>query len=491
MINNNKYIVSFVNGIIKSLRSYFDDAVNIRMSGTNKLFNTDSECLEFIDYMSSFGFYINIEGDNESVSEIDVTCVSACGNHRFVYKLDSVPYLLELSSKTGISLYTLITMKIVSLYISKTKTLFKALALDLDETLWNGILSEDGIQVIKDNLQSEAGKSYVDFMKFVCNLAKELGLFVAICSRNDISLVKECIDQLDENYFPIKNQVDCIVANNNDKSSNLIKIAEQLSILPESIIFIDDNSIVRDEVREKIPKMLVPEWTDHKDLILQIITGGYFDRPEVSLSAQNRKKEYKIINEEKQKASLPSLRIRVIDDKEHFQSRKLYAKSNQFKLSRISKFDDFEDDEIQSVFFELHRENGEALGICSAISFYASNNKCVILNWAISCRYFEIGLEEFVIIYMYENLGFQSIDFIFQANDRNNKVADFIDDYYGTIVVDDCSSIENDSSKFIDYLPEGNVKKLMLKIREQIGDFMLYSFIYDDLLKNQTNLKLL
>lgn len=489
MIEDNKYIASYVNGIIKSFRIFKKDVVYIRMSGVKKMFNTDTECLEFISFLSSFNFMICIEGESDNVSTINVSCTSGNVESNFVYQLDSLPTLIALSSTTKISLNTLVIMKVVSIYISRTKTIYKAFALDLDETLWNGTLSEDGIETIKNNLCSEGGKPFISFMSFVSNVAKELGIFVAICSRNEIYLVEEAIEQLDERSFPLKNQIDCIVANNNDKSSNLIKIAEQLSILPSSIIFIDDNKIIRDEVRHAIPDMLVPEWTDHQDLILQIMTGGYFDRHELSLSSQSRRKEYKIIREEKKRNSLPPLKIRVRDDINHEQSQRLYAKSNQFKTSDKQYYSDRL---CQSIIFELYRENGDSLGLCSAVTFCRFDDNFVILNWAISCRYFEIGLEEFVILYLTENYKRSSIDLIFQDNNRNKKVIEFLDKYYGTVIFDDNSSIPNDSKVFVEYLPESKTKELFRKLNDSIGSFRLYSIDRDDkILNRNTNLKLI
>ena len=71
--------------------------------------------------------------------------------------------------------------------------------------------------------------------------------FITICSRNDSKMIETAFEALDENIFPLKNQVDYIIANNNDKSENIKIIANQLSILPRSIVFIDDNQIIRDD----------------------------------------------------------------------------------------------------------------------------------------------------------------------------------------------------------------------------------------------------
>ena len=130
--------------------------------------------------------------------------------------------------------------------------MIEAILFDLDDTLWFGTLSEIGVDEIRKNMETEKGVSFIDFMKFVKSLGNELGVFIAICSRNDPKVVESAINELSEVIFPLKNQIDFIIANDNDKSENIKIIANQLSILPSSIAFIDDNQLVRDEVKNKL-----------------------------------------------------------------------------------------------------------------------------------------------------------------------------------------------------------------------------------------------
>lgn len=489
MTELNRYIDSYVNGIIKSFRYFNHDVITIHINGIKKLMETNPSCSEFINLMSAYDFIICVEGEDESVSKIDVSCTSTDCSTDFVYQLDDIPQLIDLSSKTNISLLTLIFMRIISKYICKCKTIYKALVLDLDDTLWNGTLSEDGVDQISRNLSSDEGKPFISFMHFVSSIAKELGIYIAICSRNDVSQVQDAIDNLDESLFPLKYQIDYLVANDNDKSSNLKKIAEHLSILPHSMIFIDDNGIVRDEVRANVSEILVPEWNDHQDLILQILSGGYFDRSELSISAQNRRKNYRIIQEERKNNELPELCVRVHEDNEHSEAQKLYVKSNQFKLSQLNH-NIFPN--TKSLCFELFRKNGKSLGVCSTITYYDNSDVRIILNWAISCRFFEIGVEEFVLNYFLKQPR-NSIVLLWQPSGLNKKAESLINEYYGRVIFDDCSSVPNDSNDFIPFLPyDVTVKQVLQEIHNHIGNYQLY-FIEDEkeLLKNLTNLKLI
>ena len=316
-------------------------------------------------------------------------------------------------------------MKIVAQIISKLKILYKAIVLDLDDTLWKGTLSEVGIDRIRNNMYSEQGAPFIEFMKFVKTLGNELGVFITICSRNDSKLVESTIEELDDNIFPLKNQIDCIIANNNDKSENIRIIAEQLSILPSSIVFIDDNKIVRDEVKQKVTEVFVPEWANHNELVTQLIAGCIFERVELSLNSQNRRKQYSIIQTERTQNSLPKLSVSVVNENKHSESVKLYSRSNQFKFSRND--DNFDD--AKSLYFEIFRDNGENLGICSAITYTVTYDTFHIHNWAISCRYFEIGLEEFILIYIQKIANVNKIFISYQHSEYNQKVSELLAKY--------------------------------------------------------------
>lgn len=251
-------------------------------------------------------------------------------------------------------------------------------------------------------------------------------------------MVESAIEELDDNIFPLKNQIDFIIANNNDKSENIKKIAEQLSILPKSIVLIDDNQIVRDEVKHKLPGVFVPEWANHNELVTKLIVGCIFERFELSLNSQNRRKQYRIIQAERTQNSLPTLNIKIINDEKHTESIKLYSKTNQFKFSQN---DDKFDSDAKSLYFEILRENGENLGICSAITYTLSNNTFLVHNWAISCRYFEIGLEEFILKYIQKIANANKIFINYQHSEYNQKVSELLTKYTDAFNNDDKNDI--------------------------------------------------
>jgi len=426
---DNAFLRVYINDFVKKFRDYNSDEYLVVINGLNNFIpNEDQLFDELLEELKQLNFTIEIQGNQESINEINITCknVTKDTTFNFKYEIQNLPAIVEISSKTDIPVVGIIVTKIVAQIISKTKIIYKAIVLDLDDTLWNGTLSEVGIDKIKENLQSEQGATFIAFMKFVKSLANELGIFITICSRNDSKMIESTIEELDDNIFPLKNQIDYIIANNNDKSENIRKIAEQLSILPNSIVFIDDNQIVRDEVKLTLPEVFVPEWTNHNELVTQLIAGCIFERVELSLNSQNRRKQYKIIQTERTQNSLPKLSVKVINDNKHIESIKLYTKSNQFKFSRN---DDKFEGNAKSLYFEICRENGENLGICSAITYTNSNDTFHIHNWAISCRYFEIGLEEFILMYIQKIASASKIFINYQHSEYNQKVRELLAKY--------------------------------------------------------------
>jgi predicted enzyme involved in methoxymalonyl-ACP biosynthesis len=172
--------------------------------------------------------------------------------------------------------------------------------------------------------------------------------------------------------------------------------------------------------------VFVPEWENHNELVTKLIAGCIFERGELSINSQNRRKQFIIIQTERIQNSLPKLNVKVLNDDQHSESIKLYSKTNQFKFSPN---DDNFNDNASSLYFEIIRENGENLGICSAMTFSKTNDIIHINNWAISCRYFELGLEEFILLYIKKTANVTKILFDYQQTEYNQKVSEMIAKY--------------------------------------------------------------
>ena len=433
----NLFLDAYINGFISVFRRYVDTPYEISVSGLQR-FSTryESEVSGLIERLHKESISVILIDGTGSVSEVGVSCKNLLDSSVLTtsYQIQGLPSIIDESRKTGLPVVCLIIMRCIAKVLCRFKVLYKAIVLDLDETLWNGTLSEIGIEQISKNLSSEDGAPFISFMRYVKILAEELGIFVAICSRNDTEQVTAAIEKLDESIFPLKHQIDCIVANDNDKSDNLNLIAKQLSILPDAIVFIDDNKLVRDEVRMRRPEVFVPEWNSHSELISILLSSCCFERNELSVKSQQRRKQYNIILSEKRKSSRPILTIMVAEDREHKNAAELYAKSNQFNFSQHNQ--GFPEN-AKSIYFELLRYNGESLGVCSTLTYLLSDETCLILNWAMSCRFFEIGVEEYVLLYVRKLAGLRRTVICFKDSGVNLKVKELLSRYVDQFVKTD------------------------------------------------------
>lgn len=428
----NKYIDTYINNYIKPFRGFITSCYTVCIGGLADFITVNEHDVSILLHkLQMYGFKVTISNGQDTIDEILVEYINE-GNEKekFEYRIENLISTIYLSSKTGISIVGILVMQIISRIICRYKTMYKAIILDLDDTLWKGTLAEDGVNVIKQNFRLNDSIPYFTFMRFIQVMAKELGLYVAICSRNDIETVQSAIDKLNEMEFPLKGQIDCIVANYNDKSKNIKAIAQQLSILTNACVFIDDNQLVRDEVRQNLPEVFVPDWKSHDELLTLLMICCVFDRFELSLKSRNRKRLYEVLQQEREKSYLPQLLVKVRDDINHVEAIRLYAKSNQFKFAE--KKETYE--ECKSLIFEIYRDNGENLGICSAVTYTENEQNIHVLNWAISCRYFEIGLEEYILIYLSTLADRRSVTFTFNNTGFNGRVVALIEKYKNNFI---------------------------------------------------------
>ena len=451
----NKYIDVYINNYVRQFRNFITSNYIVNIGGVAGFIAADDHDLSFLlRKLQTYGFEVIISNGQDTIDEIQVeyTIIGNANDELFEYRIENLVSTIYLSSKTGISIVGILVMQIISEIICKSKILYKAVILDLDDTIWKGTLAEEGIDAIKQNLRSNDAIPFVGFMRFIQTLAKEQGLYIAICSRNDIEKVLSVIDQLNEEEFPLKGQIDCIVANYNDKSKNIKAIAQKLSILISACVFIDDNQIVRDEVRQNLPEVFVPDWDNHDELLTLLLTCGAFDRFELSLKSRNRKRLYAVLQQEREKSYLPRLLVKVSDDINHVEAMRLYAKSNQFKFSEKKEYYE----KSRSLIFEIYRGNGENLGVCSAVTYAENKQNIHVLNWAISCRYFEIGLEEYILMYIFALANNRTITFAFDDTGFNGKAIELIEKYKDIF-------IENDKNGNICFVPN----------RQSINDMQL------------------
>lgn len=153
---------------------------------------------------------------------------------------------------------------------------FKCLVLDLDNTLWGGVIGDDGIEGIAIGQGTPLGEAHAAIQAYARDLARR-GVILAVCSKNDLANALEPFDRHPDMVLR-RDDIACLVANWSDKPTNLRAIAEALNIGLDAMVFADDNPFERDLVRRELPMVAVPELGDDPAHYAAIIAeAGYFD----------------------------------------------------------------------------------------------------------------------------------------------------------------------------------------------------------------------
>ena len=166
----------------------------------------------------------------------------------------------------------------------------KALALDLDNTLWGGVVGDDGVDGIEIGQETGVSQSYYEFQTYVKQL-KSLGIVLTVCSKNDhenaIAGLNHPEGALRPDDFVI------IKANWENKDRNIAETAAELNILPDSIVFADDNPAEREIVRTQIKGAAVPDMDGVENYITTIDRSGFFEVTTFSEDDLKRNEMYK------------------------------------------------------------------------------------------------------------------------------------------------------------------------------------------------------
>jgi FkbH-like protein len=219
----------------------------------------------------------------------------------------------------------------------------KCLVLDLDNTLWGGVIGDDGIDGIKLGQGNATGEAFLAVQRYAALLGKR-GIILAVCSKNDLAVAEAAFNHPDMALR--RSDIACFVANWNDKASNLRHIARTLNIGIDSLVFVDDNPAERDIIRRELPQVAVPELPeDAAYYAARVADAGYFETVSFTADDAARGKAY-ALNEERRAALEQAsdmdaylrglemtMSARAIGPAELPRATQLINKTNQFNLT--------------------------------------------------------------------------------------------------------------------------------------------------------------
>jgi FkbH-like protein len=168
---------------------------------------------------------------------------------------------------------------------------FKCLVLDLDNTLWGGVIGDDGLEGIALGQGSPLGEAYTAFQEYVRELSRR-GVILAVCSKNDEANALEPFDKHPDMVLK-RGDIASFVANWSNKADNIRAIAQELNIGLDALCFIDDNPFERNLVRQELPMVAVPEVSDDPTgYPAALADAGYFEGLSVTDEDRERTSQY-------------------------------------------------------------------------------------------------------------------------------------------------------------------------------------------------------
>lgn len=317
----------------------------------------------------------------------------------------------------------------------------KGFVLDLDNTLWGGVIGDDGVGNIKIGPETPAGQVYSEFQAYV-KAHKQLGVVLNIDSKNDennaMSGLKHPNSELTpEDFVEIK-------ANWEPKDRNFTEIANALNVLPESLVFVDDNPAERHIVSEQIPGVSAPEIGEPHHYIVNIDRCGFYEATYLSDDDLKRNAMYQEnVKRIKAQASfsdygdyLDSLEMKAIIKpfEPIYMARiaQLTNKSNQFNLT-TKRYTQGEIEEIAenrnylTLYGRLEDKFGDN-GVVSLCIGFLIDGVCHIDLWLMSCRVLKRDMEYAMmdeLVRKCEGIGVHELKGYYYPTTKNAMVMDF------------------------------------------------------------------
>jgi FkbH-like protein len=317
----------------------------------------------------------------------------------------------------------------------------KALVLDLDNTLWGGIVGDDGVDNLVLGQETPGGQVYTEFQNYIREQTK-LGVILNIDSKNDY---ENAIAGLNHPQSVLKpDDFIVIKANWEPKDKNITDIADELNILPESMVFVDDNPAERAIVSAQIPGIAVPEIGTVEHYIEVIDRAGYFENLGISqddakrneMYKQNAKRAVAQASFENYEEYLKSLEmkavIRAFEPVYMARIAQLTNKSNQFNLTtRRYTQEEIEqtaaDESRIALYGQLQDKFGDN-GIVSVVIGQIRGETLHIELWIMSCRVLKRDMEFAMMDILVQHCrekGVKSIAGYYYPTAKNGMVKDF------------------------------------------------------------------
>ncbi|QVQ28234.1 HAD-IIIC family phosphatase [Achromobacter deleyi] len=278
----------------------------------------------------------------------------------------------------------------------------KCLVLDLDNTLWGGVIGDDGVEKIVLGQGNGEGEAFAAFQRYARDMTRR-GIILAVCSKNDEENALLPFTSHPEMVLK-REDIACFVANWQDKASNLRSIAQRLNIGLDALVFVDDNPFERNLVRRELPMVRVPEMPEDPALYGATVSrAGYFESTSLTDADRERAHQYQaniereaLRTSQKDLASyLQSLNMvlewNVFNTTDLQRIVQLIGKTNQFNLTTRRHGEDdvramMRDPRSVLLHFRLKDSFGDNGIIAIIAALPDASGDWRIDTWLMSCR---------------------------------------------------------------------------------------------------------
>jgi FkbH-like protein len=336
----------------------------------------------------------------------------------------------------------LVARNLAGIVMATRGRLIKCVVVDLDNTLWGGVIGDDGLDGIQLSAHGD-GESFHRLQHFLRGLLQR-GILLAVCSKNDLHNALLPFEKHPEMVLR-REDFAAFVANWSDKADNIRHIRETLNIGFDSMVFLDDNPFERNLVRELLPDVVVPELPDDPaDYVREISRLNLFETSSYSPEDAQRSELYRQEAQRQQSQAgfssveefLQSLHMRITVarfDAFHLpRIAQLMQRSNQFNLTtrRLSEAECaalMNDPCAIPLYAELADRLGSH-GLISIVTLYPRDDELVVHDWLMSCRVLSRGVEQFLMNTVFERasrLGLARVTGEFIPTAKNSLVRDF------------------------------------------------------------------
>ncbi len=326
----------------------------------------------------------------------------------------------------------------------------RAFVLDCDNTLWGGVVGDDGVEGIEIGQETPMSQAYSEFQSYIKE-HKDLGVMLNINSKNDYENAIAGLNRPDGILKP--DDFIVIKANWQNKDQNIREISQELNIFSDVFVFVDDNPVERNIVTSQVPTVAAPEINKVEEYISVIDHSGFFEVTNLSGDDMKRNEMYKAnMERQKQQQSFENYEeyllslgmtglIKDFDDTFIQRITQLTNKSNQFNLT-TKRFTQPEMDAVAAddSYIRLYGKLEDKFGDNGVVTVVIGKKDSDVLHidlWLMSCRVLKRNMEHAMLDNLVEqaaNQGIKTIRGYYYKTAKNNMVKNFYGEMGFTLV---------------------------------------------------------